>query len=223
MRTLEEQGFEIIPEVLNTVVVSSLTAAIESSAVYRSRAGMRHALEIEAVRLLATDSRLISLAQQALGDGATPFRATLFENSSKSNWLVVWHQDTALPLRDRHDVNGWGPWSVKEGAVCAHAPAWALEQALAIRVHLDDSTADNGPLRVLPATHKLGILSDDAICELAKRTQAVACRIGSGGLLLMKPLLVHASSKITNGTPRRVLHIEYSARKSFDGGIELPV
>ena len=89
MRTLEEQGFEIVPDVLDTDAISSLIADIESSAVYRSRAGMRHALEIDAVRLLATDSRLISLAQHALGDGAVPFRATLFEKSSTSNWLVV--------------------------------------------------------------------------------------------------------------------------------------
>ena len=223
MRTLEEQGFEIIPGVLGTAEISFLLAAIESSAVYRGRAGMRHALEIEAVRSLAAGARLISLAQHALGNDAVPFRATLFEKSSASNWLVVWHQDTALPLRNRRDIDGWGPWSVKEGVICAHAPASALEQVLAIRVHLDDSTAENGPLKLLPATHRLGVLSDDAIHELAERTPAIECHVGSGGLVLMKPLIVHASSKSKDGAPRRVLHIEYSARKSFDGGLELLV
>ena len=36
-----------------------------------------------------------------------PFRATLFDKSPQANWLVVWHQDTALPLRRRLDISGW--------------------------------------------------------------------------------------------------------------------
>jgi hypothetical protein len=126
-------------------------------------------------------------------------------------------------LRGRLDVKGWGPWSVKEGVIYARAPASALEQVLAIRVHLDDSTAENGPLKVLPVTHKLGVLSDDAIHELAERTSPVECHVGSGGLVLMKPLLVHASSKSKNDAPRRVLHIEWAAEKCFPGGLELSI
>jgi ectoine hydroxylase-related dioxygenase (phytanoyl-CoA dioxygenase family) len=195
---LDQQGFEMVTDILDFNAVSSSVAAIESSTIYRSRAGMRHALEIDSVHLLATDPRLLQLARNALGEGALPFRATLFEKSPKSNWLVVWHQDTALPLRKRRETHGWGPWSVKEGVICAHAPASALERVLAIRVHLDDSTAENGPLKVLPATHNLGVLSDDAIHELAERMPAVQCGVGCGGLILMKPLLVHASSKSQN-------------------------
>ena len=77
-------------------------------------------------------------------------RATLFDKSPDSNWLVVWHQDTALPLVERKDLPGWGPWSTKEGVLYAHAPSQALSQVLALRVHLDDSTSVNGPLRCSP-------------------------------------------------------------------------
>ncbi len=223
MSVLDQQGFEIVTDTLDVDAVCSLIAAIESSRIFRSRAGMRHALEIDAVHSLATDPRLLQLAGSALGDGAVPFRATLFEKSPKSNWLVVWHQDTALPMNQRRDTHGWGPWSIKEGVICAHAPASALERVLAIRVHLDDSTAENGPLKVLPATHRLGVLSDDAIHELAERSHAVQCHVGAGGLILMKPLLVHASSKSQNDAPRRVVHIEYAAEKCFPDGLELPV
>jgi ectoine hydroxylase-related dioxygenase (phytanoyl-CoA dioxygenase family) len=212
-----------LPTFWNPITVSALIKAIESSSIFRSRAGMRQALEIDAVRLLVMNSRLLQIARNALGDGAVAFRATLFDKSPKSNWLVVWHQDTALPLRGRLDVKGWGPWSVKEGVIYARAPASALEQVLAIRVHLDDSTAENGPLKVLPVTHKLGVLSDDAIHELAERTSPVECHVGSGGLVLMKPLLVHASSKSKNDAPRRVLHIEWAAEKCFPGGLELSI
>jgi ectoine hydroxylase-related dioxygenase (phytanoyl-CoA dioxygenase family) len=115
---------------------------------------------------LAKSSKLLEIARSILGDTALPFRATFFDKSPASNWLVVWHQDTALPLQVRREVSGWGPWSVKEGVIYAHAPGTALSKVLALRVHLDDSRIENGPLRVLPGTHQLGVLTDDAIHQL---------------------------------------------------------
>ena len=127
-----------------------------------------------------------------------------------------------MPVRERTDAKGWGPWSVKEGVICAHAPAYALEQVLAMRVHLDHSNEENGSLRVLPQTHTWGVLSDDQTHELAKKIPPVDCHVAAGGVLLMKPLLVHSSSKAKSETAhRRVLHIEYAACRSFPHGIEL--
>jgi ectoine hydroxylase-related dioxygenase (phytanoyl-CoA dioxygenase family) len=100
---------------------------------------------------------------------------------------------------------------MKDGITYAHAPASALEQLLAIRVHLDDSTADNGPLRVLPGTHNRGVLSDNAIHGLTEQIEAEECIVGRGGVVLMRPLLIHASSKSRSQMNRRVIHIEYAA------------
>src|SRR5215475_7006238 len=192
---VDERGFEVIPKLLPAGTISWVLDSLANSLIARSRAGMRHALKVPAVRALAEDDSIIALAEDSLGQGAFPFRATLFDKSAQSNWLVVWHQDTALPLRERQNVAGWGPWSVKEGTICARAPATALEQIVAIRVHLDDSNAENGALKILPGTHDSGVLSDDAIHELAARTPAVECCVTAGGVLLMRPLVVHASSK----------------------------
>lgn len=223
MNTLERDGFEIIPHCLRISDVKALSAALDSAPLHRSRAGMRNVLQLEAVRSLALDPLLLNFGRSALGEQALPFRATLFDKSPDSNWLVVWHQGTALPLRERRDATGWGPWSVREGVICAHAPAAALEQVLAIRIHLDNSTTENGPLRVLPGTHKSGVLSDDAIHELSLKVHEIVCEVPSGGILLMKPLLVHASSKVLQSKRRRVLHLEYSSRPTFEGGLELPI
>jgi ectoine hydroxylase-related dioxygenase (phytanoyl-CoA dioxygenase family) len=135
----------------------------------------------------------------------------------------VWHQDTALPLQERRDVPGWGPWSIKDGVNYAHAPASALEQVLALRLHLDDSVADNGPLPVLPGTHTHGVLNDDALHELSTRIPAVDCLVPRGGILAMRPLVVHASSKSRSTTPRRVLHIEYARSAALAENLELAV
>jgi len=180
-------------------------------------------MRIRAVLEIALRTPLLEMAREILGRRAFPFRATLFDKSPTANWLVVWHQDTALPLRERRETPGWGPWSVKDGVNYAHAPASALEQVVALRVHLDDSTSENGPLRVLPATHTSGVLTDDQIHELSEKAAEVQCLVPLGGVLAMSPLIVHASSKSRKNMPRRVLHIEFAGVHEFSCGLELAV
>jgi len=98
-------------------------------------------------------------------------------------------------LCEKRETLGWGPWSVKEGVRYAHAPTLALEQILALRVHLDDSTETNGPLRILPGTHTRGVLTDRELQDLDSRIDSVACTVRKGGVVAMRPLIAHASSK----------------------------
>jgi ectoine hydroxylase-related dioxygenase (phytanoyl-CoA dioxygenase family) len=220
---VEGIGFSIIPDVISPSEVAGFLAALDVSPLQRSRAGIRHALRHSAVTELANSPNLLKIARCVLGNAALPFQATLFDKSPASNWLVVWHQDTALPLQERRELTGWGPWSVKEGVTYAHAPATALRRVLALRVHLDDSTAQNGPLRVLPGTHKQSILTDDDIHQLATHISAVDCIVPTGGILAMRPLLVHSSSKSLGKIPRRVLHIEYAASLNVEDGLKLAI
>lgn len=218
---IEEAGFAIFADVVGSHDLRRSAEALGGEGVRRSRAGVRHALRHPAVAALARDARLLQIARGVLGDGAVPFRATLFDKSARSNWLVVWHQDTALPLRERIEREGWGPWSVKDGVTYAHAPASALERVVALRVHLDDSTPENGPLRVLPGTHRMGVLSDEEIQQLARRVAPMECCVGRGGVVVMRPLVVHASSKSRSEAPRRVLHVEYAASVQIGENLEL--
>ena len=220
---IEEQGFGIIPNVLAQQDVEDLLEELSLANLPRSRAGVRHAMQLATVRAMARGSQLLGVAQQILGNGAFPFRATLFDKSPTANWLVVWHQDTALPLRERHETPGWGPWSVKDGVIYAHAPENAFSQVLALRLHLDDSTEENGPLRVLPKTHTLGVLSDEELHNLSTRVAPVDCLVPCSGVLAMRPLIVHASSKSQSSAPRRVLHIEYAASLGIANGLELDI
>ena len=104
---------------------------------------------------------------------------------------------------------GWGPWSMKVGITYAHAPARALSRVVALRLHFDDSRKDNGPLRVLPGTHTLGLLTQADTERLVREIPAVDCLVPSGGIVAMRPLILHASSKAEADHPRRVVHIEY--------------
>ena len=94
---------------------------------------------------------------------------------------------------------------------------------MALLVHLDASTCDSGPLRVIPGTHRAGVLSDDEVFALARQVQAVECVVGRGGVLAMRPLLIHSSSKARLDPPRRVLHIEYADALDLGPGVRLVV
>jgi ectoine hydroxylase-related dioxygenase (phytanoyl-CoA dioxygenase family) len=223
MMTNPDLGFQIVPRVLPLSELVPVVRMLAANVAPRSRAGARHLLRIPAVEELATDRRLLEIASRFLGSTPIPFRATLFDKSAGANWLVVCHQDTALPLRRRVESSGWGPWSIKAGVLYAHAPAAALAGIVALRVHLDDSTSVNGPLRVLPGSHALGLLSDERIARLQQEIAPVECLAPAGGVVAMRPLVVHASSKSRETRPRRVLHIEYATQVELAPDIELAV
>ncbi len=218
-----QAGYGIVPGIVGESETRSLLWDLDGSGLPRSRAGIRHLMSHPAVSRIAHSENVLATVKGILGERAIPFRATLFDKSPASNWLVMWHQDTALPLLGKKESEGWGPWSVKDGVTYAHAPAKALEKVLAVRLHLDDSNLRNGPLRILPGTHNAGVLTDDEIHELSGKIQAVECPVPLGGAILMCPLIVHASSKSTSDDPRRVLHIEYASEKEILPGMTLAI
>jgi ectoine hydroxylase-related dioxygenase (phytanoyl-CoA dioxygenase family) len=220
---MQDRGFWIIEGVFSELECTALTDELATSSVGRSRAGARHLMSEPAVRRVASDGRLLAIARQALGENAVPYRATLFEKSKESNWLVVWHQDTALPLARRFDTEEWGPWSTKVGILYAHAPTWALERILALRLHLDASFRENGPLRVIPYSHRLGVLSDDEVFHTARQQPHEECYLRRGGVLAMRPLIIHSSQKALSNAPRRVLHLEYAVSLDLAPSVRLAI
>jgi ectoine hydroxylase-related dioxygenase (phytanoyl-CoA dioxygenase family) len=219
-----DTGYSITEQVFNRREMARIREALMVADRPRTRAGARHLLRVPAVRELAIHPVLLRLAAAFIGAQPFPFRATLFEKSAVSNWLVAWHQDTGLPLHERIDDDAWGPWSVKGGVLHAVAPTTALTRVVALRVHLDDSTRANGPLRVLPGSHSGGILPHDEIRRLALVVTPVECVTSAGGVVAMRPMVVHASSKAKDDQPpRRVLHIEYATTMDLGAGIELAV
>ena len=220
---IEENGYGIVRDIVNKSEANNLLEKLAGAELPRSRAGIRHLMATPGVSTVAHAENVFASVKAILGERAIPFRATLFDKSPESNWLVMWHQDTALPLLDKKESEGWGPWSVKDGVTYAHAPAKALERVLAVRLHLDDSNLRNGPLRILPGTHNSGVLTDEEIHGLSETVQAVECPVPRGGAILMRPLIVHASSKSTSKEPRRVIHIEYAAHREILPGMTLAI
>mgnify|MGYP003394655986 CR=1 FL=1 len=123
-----ENGFEIVEGIISEYECRLLLLELSRTSGQEKRAGQRHLMNNEAVNRFVSGDRLLKIAQNYVGVRAIPYRATLFDKSPRANWLVVWHQDTALPLTKRFEHDDGGPWSVKKGIRYAHAPTWALEK-----------------------------------------------------------------------------------------------
>lgn len=213
----ERDGFAIVPNLLPVAECGSL--AVELSALLKeqqrsspkARGGLRNVLRVSSrAAALASSEPFLSLVGALIGGKPFPVRAILFDKSDGANWGVPWHQDLAIAVAARIETAGFGPWSVKDGIVHVQPPQHILADMITIRLHLDVCAADNGALRVLPGSHQHGELSTEAISHWASNHAPVTCEIPKGGALLMRPLLLHASSPAKNPSHRRVLHVEYA-------------
>ncbi len=173
--------------------------------------GVRNLFEkLPSLRSVVDCALVKSLVKQLVGDEARPVRSLFFDKNSAANWNVAWHQDLTIAVRRQRQVEGFGPWTLKAGVPHVQPPFPILERMLALRIHLDDADESNGALRVIPGSHKLGRLSPSSILQLTAANHRI-CAIGAGGVLFMKPLLLHSSLSCKSPGHRRVLHLEFSA------------
>ncbi len=180
----------------------------------RGHGGVRNILDgSEDVGRLARSHAVRSIAEAVLGDGCFVVRALLFDKTPAANWKVVWHQDLTIAVRERREVPGYGPWSEKGGVTHVQPPTDALEQMLAVRVHLDDCGVDNGPVRVISGSHRRGRLGAETIDHLRAEHPATVCVARKGAVLAFHPLLLHASSPANVPGRRRVLHFEFASAR----------
>jgi ectoine hydroxylase-related dioxygenase (phytanoyl-CoA dioxygenase family) len=207
----DRAGFAVIENVLTERSVAVLVDSV-SSVVGPDGYALRNLLRsVPAVQQLAISREIRALVESVLGPDAFPVKGILFDKTIGANWKVAWHQDTMITVSERRDLPGFGPWSAKEGVMHVQPPAEVLAGMLTVRVHLDDCGPDNGPLRVLPESHKAGLLSAEAIDARRDSHAAITCTAARGGVLLMRPLTLHASSAATAPRHRRVVHLEYAA------------
>lgn len=176
-------------------------------------AGQRELLEQPWCEALARWLKSLPQLREALPTEAVAVQCTLFEKSPDRNWLVTPHQDLAIPVAERVAHPLLSGWSVKAGRQFVLAPVEVLAQTVALRLHLDDATEADGGLRFVPGSHRDGVLNDTAVQRWRKRAGDVAVDALAGDGLLMRPLVLHASSKATAQGRRRVLHVLFGPRE----------
>lgn len=214
-RQFNESGFAVIPGVVAAPECDAIAEQVSSVAGHT--AGSRNALASSWCKNLAAQLRNSrSLAQLLLAPTIT-VQCTIFDKSSEKNWLVSLHQDLSIPVRERVADAQCTGWTEKEGQLFVQPPVRVLEGLVAVRVHLDSCGPDSGPLRVVPSSHRHGRLSPSAAREIRDRHGEIECLVPKGGVLVMRPLLLHSSSKATAPLHRRVLHFLFGPAVLPDG------
>lgn len=204
-------GFAVMPKVLTDAECDVLSDHVTELG--SDSPGTRNLLGLKWCHELVARLRLNPDIAAAVPDDFTAVQCTYFEKSREQNWLVPVHQDLSIPVKARVEHAGLRGWSEKEGNLFVQPPADVLARLVAVRVHIDPCSEDDGPLQFVPGTHLLGRLSAAQASELKTSGPVVTCIANRGDALMMRPLALHASSKATGTSRRRVLHFVFGPRE----------
>lgn len=219
LNSFNQNGFGIIENIYSENEVTSILQEIESSK--QSSKNFRKDKELFAVRSvlheipklkkLIFNKKLTEIIEK-IGD-KTYFvvKSIYFDKPATSNWVVPYHQDLTINLSEKIITDSFSNWTSKHNQVSAQPPISILENIFTIRIHLDDTTQENGAVKIIPRSHLKGIiqLTNNEI----DKNEEFICEVSKGSIMLMKPLTLHASTRTTNNKRRRVIHIEFSNQK----------
>lgn len=217
---VQDNGYAIVRNLISDDDVRDLRVAIEharssanpsavsnASGVY----GLRNLLDVvPEISCLPALPAISQTLDELFDSPAFLVRATLFDKTEGAYWGVFWHQDLSIAVKQKIQTEGFDSWTRKAGVDCVQPPVEIMERIRAVRIHLDDCGADQGALRVLPSTHRMNRLTDRECRALQSGRQEVVCDVCAGDAVIMCPLLLHASSPMSSGTRRRVIHMEFA-------------
>lgn len=152
------------------------------------------------------NENLKDIIESTFGEGYFITKSIYFDKPEKSNWFVAYHQDLTISVDKKIEIENFENWTIKQNQFAVQPPKEILENNFTIRIHLDTTTKYNGALKVINNSHSKGIFRVENL-EIENET---ICEVEKGGIMIMKPLLFHASNKTTNNERRRVIHIEFS-------------
>jgi hypothetical protein len=217
-RDFNKNGFAVIENVFSEAEIRTLIDTIEQADT--SRPTFRKGTTLFAIRQLLKEVpeaiQLIFTNQfrdiiNSLSDHPCfVVKSIYFDKPGNSNWFVSYHQDLTISVDKKITMEGFGSWTKKENQFAVQPPLHILQNNFTAHIHLDDTDEYNGALRVIPKSHKKGVYRPGS-SEWFKEGE-VTCNVQRGGIMLMQPLLLHASNRTTNGRRRRVIHIEFSTQ-----------
>ena len=214
---LLENGFSIVNDMYSSDEINRILSAIDQADTSRDTFRKTNDLfairqflkEIPSVADLVFTDKLKTLIREVMGDHCFVVKSIYFDKPETSNWYVAYHQDLTISVEKKSELENFGPWTTKQNQFAVQPPIAFLENITTIRIHLDDTDEHNGALRVVPKSHLKQIYRPETI-DWSKETETTCC-VGQGGVMLMKPLTLHSSSRTTNNQKRRVIHMEFSS------------
>jgi ectoine hydroxylase-related dioxygenase (phytanoyl-CoA dioxygenase family) len=220
---LEKNGFAILEHIYIEAEIQQLLSIIEN--VDTTADTFRKSENLFAIRQflkeipesfeILLNSRLKEVINEVFGNGYFAVKSIYFDKPAESNWFVAYHQDLTISVDKKQDQAGYGPWTVKQNQFAVQPPLDVLENIFTLRIHLDDTNEHNGALKVIPGSNNKQIYRPETI-DWNTETETT-CLVPKGGIMIMKPLLLHSSGRTTNNQRRRVIHIEFSNKELPDG------
>lgn len=208
------EGFVLVPEVLSGPECAAIAGRIH---LRDGAAGTRSLLAEAWCGPLARRLASHPILARIIPAGHVAVQCTWFEKSASRNWLVPVHQDLSVPVAAWTDAPGLRGWSEKEGELFVQPPVSLLEMLIAVRLHLDPCQSVDGPLRVVPASHTGGVIDEATAAQMRRARGEVVCEAATGSALVLRPLLLHASSKSSGSSRRRVLQFLFGPREPGQG------
>lgn len=216
---IEKNGFAIVENIYTNIEIQQLLEIIDntdtSSATFRKSDNLfairQFLKEIPETLPILLNNSLKQLIKELFGEDYFAVKSIYFDKPGESNWFVAYHQDLTISVDTKIEIEGFGPWTIKQNQFAVQPPIELLENIFTIRIHLDETNKENGALKVIPQSHNKKIYRAETI-DWSIETETI-CEVPKGGVMLMKPLLLHSSSKSTNNNRRRVIHIEFSDKK----------
>lgn len=216
---LTDNGFAVINNIFSEEEIKNISEVIlnidTSKDTFRKSEDLfairQFLKEIPEVKDLIFNENLRTIIREIFGENYFVIKSIYFDKPEKSNWYVAYHQDLTISVDKKLQLENFGPWTTKQNQFAVQPPLYILENIYTIRIHLDDTDENNGALKVIPKSHAKGIYRPETI-DWTLETETM-CSIEKGGIMLMKPLLLHGSNRTTNGKKRRVIHIEFSDRE----------
>jgi hypothetical protein len=232
---ITHDGFAVIPRVIPTPRVREIGEDLGSALAGQSdeEGSIRSSRDrVYAARnLLRVWPRVIELAREPavrdvvvemLGSGCGLVRALYFDKPPGRSWSLPWHKDMTIAVRDnRVSSRCFSKPTTKAGVPHVEATEAVLENMLTARIHLDDVTSENGPLLVVPGSHRSGkAIKDPTDGSSLGGVQPILVR--AGDVLFMRPLVAHSSGNSHPDTRmhRRIVHIEFAATPKLPDGYE---
>jgi len=213
-----DDGFESVAHFISETDAHGIITELEHNQGLANHHGIRHAeKKLATVAQYIANSHCLAMATQYLGATASLVRAIVFNKTATTNWLVAPHQDKTVSLSAPIDDPDWGPWSTKDHQLHVQPPLHVLQQMITFRIHLDAATEDNGCLAVYPGTHQQGIMSTRDIADYTATHTPLLCPAPRYCALVMRPHVLHCSSKAKKPSQRRVLHLEFCAYSLPEG------
>jgi ectoine hydroxylase-related dioxygenase (phytanoyl-CoA dioxygenase family) len=214
-----ENGFTVINNIFSEDEIEKISEVIQnidtSKETFRKSEDLfairQFLKEVPDVKDLIFNKNLKTIIKEIFGDNYFVVKSIYFDKPEKSNWYVAYHQDLTISVDKKIDLENFGPWTTKQNQFAVQPPLDILENIFTIRIHLDETDENNGALKVVPKSHAKGIYRPETI-DWNVETENI-CNVEKGGIMIMKPLLLHGSNRTTNGKKRRVIHIEFSNKE----------